>query len=73
MPRYTEAAVILTKFLSEENRVNLPLSSILPAPSKPVEAMTTLERDVYIQQLRERQHALIRGENVIDKSDDREQ
>lgn len=61
-PRYAEAAVILTKFLSETHRTGAPLSTILPPPPKPVEEMTVEEREAYIAELRAKQQQITRGE-----------
>lgn len=55
-PRYAEAAVILTKYLKDQNSPSVePIRAPLPAPKKPVEEMTVEERDEYIAELRRAQ------------------
>ncbi len=69
--RFAEAAVILTKYLAEQNIK--PVKSPLPPPAKPVELMNQFERQLYIDELREKQRAIARGDfsdDIIERDDD---
>jgi hypothetical protein len=72
--RFAEAAVVLTKYLSEQN--TKPFKSPLPPPSKPLELMSVFERQIYIDELREIQRQRAREDftdDVIKLDDDGEQ
>lgn len=69
--RFAEAAVVLTKYLSEQNSV--PFKSPLPPPPKPIELMNLFERQQYIDELREIQRQFARedfADDVIKFNDD---
>jgi hypothetical protein len=72
--RFAEAAVVLTKYLAEQN--TKPFRSPLPPPPKPVELMNLFERQAYIDELREIQRQRAREDftdDVIKLDDDGEQ
>jgi hypothetical protein len=62
-PRYAEAAMILTRYLAEQNGGADPVPT-MPTPIKPIEDMSIEEREAYIAQLRERQQALVTGKPI---------
>jgi hypothetical protein len=72
--RFAEAAVVLTKYLAEQN--TKPFRSPLPPPPRPLELMNTFERQAYIDDLREIQRQRAREDftdDVIKLDDDGEQ
>jgi hypothetical protein len=72
--RFAEAAVVLTKYLSEQN--TKPSKSPFPPPKKPLELMNMFERQAYIDDLREIQRQRAREDftdDVIKLDDDGEQ
>lgn len=69
VPKHIEAVVILTKYLSEQNK---PALMFLPPPAKAVESMTIQEREAYIAEIRTRQQAIADGK-PIEFDDENEQ
>jgi hypothetical protein len=73
--RFAEAAVVLTKYLAEQN-TKPPFRSPLPPPPKPVELMSIFEREQWIEELREIQRQRARedfSDDVIKLDDGDEQ
>ncbi len=73
--RFAEAAVVLTKYLAEQN-TKPPFRSPLPPPPKPIELMNLFEREQYINDLREIQRQRAREDftdDVIKLDEDGEQ
>ncbi len=73
--RFAEAAVVLTKYLSEQN-TKPNTRSPFPPPKKPLELMNMFERQAYIEDLREIQRQRAREDftdDVIKLDDDGEQ
>lgn len=67
VPRYAEAALILTRYLAEQNGLR-PIVPAIPAPHKPIDEMTIEERGEYIANLRARQQAIVSGQTVQDET-----
>jgi hypothetical protein len=73
--RFAEAAVVLTKYLAEQN-TKPNTRSPFPPPPKPLELMNMFERQAYIDDLREIQRQRAREDftdDVIKLDDDGEQ
>lgn len=65
VPKYIEAAIILSNYVLEQSRMfrhNRVININLPNPSKPVEEMNDKERESYIEELKEAKRRLELGE-----------